>query len=211
MKPVLIMGIGNILLRDEGIGVHVIDAMRPLSLPDQVELLDGGTSGADLVDEIADRDRVIVVDAVNAGYPAGTVLRMGLKDLEEEANGTVSLHEFGLLDTMNMAQALGCAPREVVIFAVQVEDITTGLDLSQTLSRRVPGLVQLVLAAAEGCTSITDARPLARRDTPVETKRTPSRPDAPAVWATGEPVLGGPRGARGGLSLHHVPLEEVVS
>ena len=66
-RPILILGIGNILLRDEGVGVRVIETLQKQKLPDTIDLVDGGTSGADLIDILADRRKVIIVDAVDAG------------------------------------------------------------------------------------------------------------------------------------------------
>ncbi len=148
MVPTLILGIGNILLRDEGVGVRVIEAMHGLPLPEGVEILDGGTSGADLVDAVAGRRKVIVVDAVKADAEPGTVLRFSDKDLIARTEGTFSLHEFGLLETLQAAAHLDCAPREVVIYGVQPADISSGLELSPQIAAIVPALVQRVLEEA---------------------------------------------------------------
>lgn len=148
MKPTLILGIGNILLRDEGVGVRAVEAMRHEPLPDGVELLDGGTSGADLIDDVADRARLIVIDAVDADARAGTLFRLGLDDLLARADGPISLHEFGLLETLQAARHLGCAPREVVIFGVQPQQTHPGLDLSETVAAVLPRVIDLALAEA---------------------------------------------------------------
>ena len=109
--PILVLGIGNILLRDEGVGVHVVRAMENLPLPDGVELLDGGTAGADLLDAISDRRKLIVVDALDADVPPGTIVRMKPEDLAADASGGISLHEFGIAETLRMARQLNCGPR----------------------------------------------------------------------------------------------------
>lgn len=148
MRPTLILGIGNILLRDEGIGVRVIEAMRDLTLPEGVEILDGGTSGADLIDEVADRPRLIVVDAIKAAVEPAAILRFSDKDLLERAEGPISLHEFGLVETLLAAKHLGCAPREVIIFGIQPNDISSGLELSSEVAAIVPKIAELVLKEA---------------------------------------------------------------
>jgi hydrogenase maturation protease len=144
---ILILGIGNILLRDEGVGVRVIEQLRERVLPDGIEILDGGTSGAGLIDDIADRRKLIAIDSMQAEQPPGTVYRLGLDDLLRNPD-QLSLHEFGLLDTLMMAKRLGCAPREVVIFGVQPEDIRTGLELSTGIAALIPGLIDRVLGEA---------------------------------------------------------------
>ena len=119
MKPVLILGIGNILLRDEGIGVRVVEALQQGVLPEHVEVVDGGTSGADLIGTLADRPKVIVVDAVCADCAPGVVLKFSDSDLIAQRGVSVSLHQVGLAETLMMARQLGCPPGEVVIFGVK--------------------------------------------------------------------------------------------
>ncbi len=147
MKPILILGIGNILLRDEGVGVRLIEAMHHVPLPDNVELLDGGTSGADLVDAIADRRKLIVIDAVKADAKPGAVFRFTMDELLRDES-RLSLHEFGLLDTLDTARRLGCPPAEVVVFGVQPAEIEFGLELSEPVAAIVPRLIEVVLDEA---------------------------------------------------------------
>ena len=151
MRETLVLGIGNILLRDEGVGVRAIEAMQDMELPTDVELLDGGTSGVDLVDELADRRRVIVIDAVRADCKPGTILRLTAKDLMQKASESISLHEFGLLETLIAAKHLGCAPQEVAIFGIQPKDISPGLELSKEVTKVLPKVIELVLAEAARC------------------------------------------------------------
>jgi hydrogenase maturation protease len=148
MVPILILGIGNILLRDEGIGARVIEAMRDVPLPEGVEILDGGTSGADLIDEIADRRKLIVIDALKADAEPAAIFRFTDKDLIARTEGTISLHEFGRVETLLAAKHLRCTPRKVVIFGVQPKNITSGLDLSGEVAAVVPHLIRLVLEEA---------------------------------------------------------------
>jgi len=145
--PPLIIGIGNILLRDEGVGVRAVEAMQRMDLVG-VELLDGGTSGADLLDEIANRGKVIFVDAADANAQPGTIFRFTENDLMQREEGSISLHEFGLVETLLAARHLGCSPREVVIFGVQPADVRTGLDLSPEVVAVLPSLVEQVLIEA---------------------------------------------------------------
>ena len=113
-RPILVLGIGNILLRDEGVGVRVIEQMQKLRLPDDVELVDGGTAGADLLDVLAERRKVIVIDAVQADCEPGTVLRFTADDLVRPDRVGMSLHELGLGEALAMTRQLGCVPEEVV-------------------------------------------------------------------------------------------------
>ena len=146
VKPVLIMGIGNILLRDEGVGVRVVEAMQNLDLPDHVELVDAGTAGADLVDIMADRRKVIVVDAIESQAAPGTIFRLSGEELLPEPGASISLHQLGLVESLFMAEQLGCAPGEVVVFGIQPAEIRAGLELSPAVANAIPKVIEGVLA-----------------------------------------------------------------
>lgn len=147
MKRVLILGIGNILLRDEGVGVRVIEALQNESLPQDVELADGGTAGADLIDVIADRPRLIVIDAIGGEAPPGTVYRMRGEDLLPNPQA-MSLHELGLYDMLTMARQMGCSPGEVVILGVRPQSVEPGIELTDTVKKVLPKLVSAALEEA---------------------------------------------------------------
>jgi hydrogenase maturation protease len=144
-KPILVLGIGNILLSDEGIGVRVIEQMQEISLSEDVELVDGGTSGVDLLDILADRDKIIVVDAVDADCRPGTVLQFGIDQLMQKDLPYISMHEIGIAETIIMTEQLGCAPKEVIVFGIQPQKIECGLELSKALKHVVQEVVELIL------------------------------------------------------------------
>jgi hydrogenase maturation protease len=167
VRPVLILGIGNILLRDEGVGVHVIEAIQAgvargeIRLPEDVEVYDGGTFGIDLIDMIAGRRKVICVDAVaaasvhlapddspgaNDALPPATILRFTGADLAKKQVADMSLHQIGLLEALQMSQQLGCAPQEVVIFGIAPKAMESGLEMTPEVAALVPRVVELVLA-----------------------------------------------------------------
>jgi hydrogenase maturation protease len=145
-RPILILGIGNILLRDEGVGVRVIEQMQKMHLPEDVELVDGGTAGADLLNVLAERKKVIVIDAIQADCEPGTVLRFSANDLVQPDGVGTSLHEIGLGEALTMTKQLGCAPKEIVVFGIKPKDISCGLELSEQISGTVSRIVELLLA-----------------------------------------------------------------
>jgi hydrogenase maturation protease len=147
--PTLVLGLGNILLRDEGVGVRVVQAMEGLELPPDVELFDGATAGLDLLDVLADRRKVIAIDAIDGDSPPGVVLRLSPEDLLPQPGQRVSLHEIGFLETLAAAEQLGITPQNVVIFGVKPCDVSYGLDLSPKIARLLPGIVELVLSELE--------------------------------------------------------------
>ena len=148
-RPTLVLGLGNILLRDEGVGVRVVQAMEHLTLPPDVELFDGATAGFDLLDVLADRRQVIVIDAISGSSEPGTVLRLSPEDLVPQHAPGVSLHEVGLLEALTMARQLGVAPQEVVILGIKPHDVGCGLDLSPETARLVPRIIELARAEIE--------------------------------------------------------------
>jgi len=144
--PQLVLGIGNILRGDDGVGVRAVEALARLHLPDGVELIDGGTGGADLVDYIAGRRLLIVLDAVDAGGNPGDLFRLLPEDLLAREGGGLSLHDVGLMESLHMAQLLGCEPDETVIFGVQPQTVRLDLELSTPVADALPKLVDAALA-----------------------------------------------------------------
>jgi len=144
--PRLILGVGNLLLRDEGVGVHVISALRDRELPDDVELWDGGTAAFDLFDTLAGRRQVIIIDAVRAGSEPGTIIRFTPEDILASREQLTSLHQVGLLETLNVAEnLLDSAPQEVIILGIEPKEIDWGLELSAEVEAAVPKVIELVI------------------------------------------------------------------
>jgi hydrogenase maturation protease len=144
-KPILILGIGNILLKDEGIGVHVINRLKDMPLPADVEVMDGGTMGIDLLFYIEGRKKVIVVDTVKAGEPPGTMYRFTDKDLSMRKQFLRTAHGIDFADVVRTAQQLGTQPHEIIFIGIEPEDMGEGLELSPFIQNRIPNLIELVM------------------------------------------------------------------
>jgi hydrogenase maturation protease len=147
---VLILGVGNILLRDEGIGVHVAQQLSKYDLPDNVEVIDGGTAGLDILLSQEGLYKLVVVDAVRAGKKSGTVYKT--KYLAPRfvrgfpvGQSKISLHQFNLLDALAVAEKMGCLPEEVVIIGVEPGEVDLGLELTEKVARSVPEVIEKVL------------------------------------------------------------------
>jgi hydrogenase maturation protease len=125
MQNILILGIGNILQKDDGIGVHIVNQILEtgIHIPDNVEVIDGGTAGFDLVPLIMGRDKVIVVDAVRVDDVPGSVYRFPLSYVHDTYS-RYSLHTTGVRAIFNQAKLAGCDPL-VEIIGVVPEDIQT--------------------------------------------------------------------------------------
>ena len=128
---ILVLGLGNILLSDEGVGVRIVEALEAShELPGGVEVLDGGTSGMDLLDMVAERDCLIVADAVNADGPAGRVIRLENENIKMLFETRFSPHQLGLSDLLAALRLIDKAPHRVVVIGVVPQNLSLGLDLS---------------------------------------------------------------------------------
>lgn len=143
----LILGVGNILLCDEGIGVRVIEFLQKHTLSDDIEIVDGGTAGADLIDILADRETVIIVDAVCLDKPAGTIMELTPDDLMPQKESPLSLHDLDIPQTLKMTGVLGCAPQKVICFGIVPELTKPGMELSKTIAPLVPIIAKCVMDA----------------------------------------------------------------
>jgi hydrogenase maturation protease len=143
-KKILVLGIGNILLKDEGIGVRVAEKMKEMSLPEDVEVIDGGIKGLDLLYYIEGREKVIVVDAVKAGAPPGTLFRFTDKDLAAKKGVLRSAHGIDFSDVVSIADFLGNKP-EIIFLGIEPEDLSVGMELSEGTEKNIPVLINLVI------------------------------------------------------------------
>ena len=135
-----IVGVGNSLMRDEGVGVHVARALVDAHLPEGTRVIDAGTD-PDVAFDLDGFDRVIVVDAVLGGEPPGTVYRFG-NEVELDASGSHrACHDVGLLEILRKTAR---RRPEVVILGVEPDEIDWGLDLSPVVRCSVHRVIEVV-------------------------------------------------------------------
>jgi hydrogenase maturation protease len=148
MTETLVLGLGNILLGDEGVGVKVVERLlEQYDFPEGVRVMDGGTLGLDLLPYVEDASRLLVIDAVQARKPPGTLVRMAGDEIPVFLDASkVSPHQEGLQDLLAVAVLKGYLPDEVVLWGVQIESLGVGLDLSDAVGGQVDALVGKVLA-----------------------------------------------------------------
>jgi hydrogenase maturation protease len=141
---IVVIGVGNLLMKDEGIGIHVVQALQELDLPPDISLIDGGTS-PDLVACTRAGDKLVIVDAARAGGEPGAVYRFLPDDLKEERGALTSAHEMGVESSLRLMELSGNLPRETVIIGIEPAEIDWGTELSPRLSHRMPDIVRVVL------------------------------------------------------------------
>lgn len=147
-KEILILGIGNLLLKDEGIGAHVVEKLKNMHLPSSVEALDGATAGHDLLFYIDGRKKVIVIDAVKAGGHPGTIYRFTEKDLQEKTGISFSVHQIDFIDVIKTSRFMGGFP-EIVFIGVEPQEISAGLELSPEIDKKIPKIIDFVMKEVE--------------------------------------------------------------
>jgi len=148
---VLILGIGNVLMGDEGVGVRVAEHVNTFALPDQVECLDGGTGGFHLLGPIQEARKIILVDATVDGAPAGTVRRLRPRFAKEYPR-TLTAHDIGLKDLLDAFYLLGDEP-DVTLFAISIPPLQElGMELSTEVSAIVPRVARVVVEEATALT-----------------------------------------------------------
>lgn len=146
-KPVIVIGLGNPLMADEGIGVALIEALAKLAaageLPSEtIEYYDGGCGGMYLLHTIADRKKVILIDCCLMNTEPGTLRRFTPDDVNSvKQMAHLSLHEVDILNVIKMAEQIGSCPDEIVIFGIEPASITQQLHLNEAVQNKIPDYI----------------------------------------------------------------------
>lgn len=158
---IVILGVGNILLSDEGIGVRAVEELgRRYRLPPEVVLLDGGTSGMELLDDLANCDLLVMADCVRAGNPPGTLLRLKDEEIPALFRTKLSPHQVGLPDVLATLLITHEAPAHTVLFGVEPESLATGMDLTPPVAAMLAPLVDAIAREIESAgLAVTPAEP----------------------------------------------------
>ena len=142
MKKLLVLGVGNILLTDEGIGVHAIHELRKETWPDDVDFIDGGTFTQDIFYLFQDYATILVLDIVKGGNVPGTIYRLVESDLRKDESQTLSLHDIDLLDSLNMTKLMGYTP-ELHILGIEPENLSWSMEMSPTFKKLFPDFLKI--------------------------------------------------------------------
>jgi hydrogenase maturation protease len=141
----LVLGLGNLVHSDDGVGVHAIHRLqRDPRVPASVTLIDGGTQGLSLIPHISGFSRVLVIDAVNAGEAPGTLLRFEGRALSG-LPGKATVHQLGFADLMVAMNLLGEAPEDVVVVGIQPFSTDWGAELTPPVQQTLPSLLDVVI------------------------------------------------------------------
>lgn len=142
---IVVLGVGNILLSDEGIGVRAVEELgRRYDLPPGVELIDGGTSAMELLDDLANCDLLIIADCVRAGKRPGDLLRLKDEEIPALFRTKLSPHQVGLPDVLATLAITHEAPTHTVLFGVEPESLVTHMGLTPVVEATLPHLVDAI-------------------------------------------------------------------
>ncbi|MDP1653123.1 MAG: HyaD/HybD family hydrogenase maturation endopeptidase [Rhodocyclaceae bacterium] len=143
----VVLGVGNTILADEGVGVRVVEALeREYELPAGVVAIDAGTSGMEMLEDLSDLDFLLVVDAIAAGKAPGELVKLSGDEVPVFFRRNLSPHGIGLSDVLASLEFLGAEPKETVILGVQPVSLELSTELTPTIAACVPVLVAQVVA-----------------------------------------------------------------
>jgi hydrogenase maturation protease len=147
--PLLIVGLGNVLLGDDGLGVVAVERLEErFELPEEVSAIDGGTLGLSLLPVLQNARRVILVDAISADAEAGSLVRLEGEEVAHAAAHRLSPHQVGVADLLDGLRLLGGLPEQIILLGLVPERIDLTLDRSEPVDRHLPRLIDAVATEA---------------------------------------------------------------
>ena len=144
MEECVIIGIGNVLHGDDGLGVHAIRYLKE-RMPESVTLVEGGVYGLDLLTWLDGPRHAIFIDAMDVEDEPGSVYRFSPQDVLEQPKTPLSVHDLGLYDLIAAAKLLDQCPEHITIIAVQIKSVAMGMELSKEVRDALPHVHRLVL------------------------------------------------------------------
>lgn len=142
----LVLGVGNILLSDDGFGVHAVEYLKQnCPIMEQVELLDGGTLGLDLLPTLRGVKQLILLDAISGGSTPGTVYAIEKKDLSLYFRDKVSVHQLGIQEVLSLLEVLEDPIEDILVLGVEPESMEVGLMMSPVVAEELPQVAQQVM------------------------------------------------------------------
>jgi len=142
----VVLGLGNLIHSDDGVGVHAVQRLQAdCRVPTDVQLLDGGTLGLMLLNHVGGARRLLVIDAVDAGAPAGTLIRLEGEELRK-IPGSGSVHQLGFADLLAALRITGQEPEEVVVLGIQPGSTELGASLSAPVADALNQVIEAAIA-----------------------------------------------------------------
>jgi len=147
----LVLGVGNKLMSDEGVGVHVIERLAAgYVMPEEIQILDGGTLGMDLLYYLEGVDNLLLVDAVETHKEPGTIIRLEGEEVPTFLSMKLSPHQIGVPDMLVAAKLKDVYPKRIILWGIQPELLEIGLDLSPLIESKMDTLVKNMVEDLKG-------------------------------------------------------------
>ena len=143
----VVLGIGNTILTDEAAGVRSVELLEQrYQVPDNVLVIDGGTSGMEMIEDLSDLDFLIVIDVVKTGAAPGTVVKIAGDEIPVFFRRKLSPHQIALPDVLASLELLDSMPKEIVVLGVEPISLELGMEMTPTIAEQVPVLVEMAVA-----------------------------------------------------------------
>lgn len=144
---ITILGLGNILMTDEGVGVHTVNEFeKRYEVPDYVEIVDGGAAGLDLIPFIEGREKVLMVDAVNFDREPGFIDTLENEAIPIRLTQKASMHHLGLMDVLCIVRMSGNIPKDMCIIGIQPKSLDLGIDMTKEIWDKEQELIDRIVA-----------------------------------------------------------------
>ncbi len=150
MGKIVVLGVGNTILSDEGLGVKAVERLREgYEFPEEVELIDGGTLGIDLLYYLEGVRKLLILDAVSGGGKPGTLYKFKGEEVKGYFRRKVSMHELGIQEVLALMDVMDKPVEEIVVLGIEPASIELGTDLSPVVEESMPDLLREALSQLE--------------------------------------------------------------
>jgi hydrogenase maturation protease len=144
---IIVLGVGNTLLTDEGVGVKAIERLqRDFALPPDVIVIDGGTTGMEMLEDLSGADHIIMIDAVRSGKAPASLVRLADEQIPVFFRTKLSPHQIGLSDVLATLELMGEQPGGITVIGVEPVSLETGMALSPQVEACLPKVIEMVVA-----------------------------------------------------------------
>jgi hydrogenase maturation protease len=159
---ILILGLGNLLLRDEGLGIRALELLQDrYELPQNIDCVDGGVLGLELMAHVEGRTHLLAIDAVQTGQAPGTLVRLEGEEVPKSLTFKLSMHQVTFADILALSALRGTLPPRLVVWGMVPAILETGVELSPVVAAQLRGLVEAVVGELQqwGMTVLPSANP----------------------------------------------------
>lgn len=150
INGIAVIGIGNTLMTDEGVGVHIVNALiKNYRFSPEIELIDGGTAGMELLQFFQDNEKIIIIDAVNFDEEAGFIGSIENDDILQRLNNKLSMHHLGITDVLSSLQLTGGKANEIFLLGIQPKSLELGMELTDDIAQKTDKMIGIILQKLE--------------------------------------------------------------